>query len=163
MALSRVKVWVAEKLYYSDLNAEFNSILNNPGDLISGLYATQAQQETGTATDVVVVTGRQQFHPSAAKGWCQATAAGAATTSYNVTSVTDNATGDANIVWATDFATANYCVVNAAKMDSAVGVCSYIGDTNHTAGIARSLVRNASTDSTMDPTNHMVIAFGDQA
>lgn len=34
MSLSRVKNWVAEVLTYSDLNAEFNSILNNPGSLI---------------------------------------------------------------------------------------------------------------------------------
>lgn len=35
MALARVKNWVYEKLTYSDLNAEFNNILNNPGSLIT--------------------------------------------------------------------------------------------------------------------------------
>ena len=37
MALSRIKNWVAEKLYASDLNAEFNNILNNALSLISPL------------------------------------------------------------------------------------------------------------------------------
>lgn len=37
MALSRIKTWVAEKLYASDLNAEFNNILNNALSLISPL------------------------------------------------------------------------------------------------------------------------------
>src|SRR3990167_9285703 len=37
MALSRVKNWVAEALYYSDLNTEFNNILTNALTLISPL------------------------------------------------------------------------------------------------------------------------------
>lgn len=39
MALSRVKVWGAERLYASDLNAEFNNIINNAASLISPLSA----------------------------------------------------------------------------------------------------------------------------
>ena len=35
MAISRVKNWVAEVLYATDLNAEINNILNNPVDLWS--------------------------------------------------------------------------------------------------------------------------------
>ena len=42
MALSRVKVWAAEILTFSDLNAEFNNILNNPISLISPLTANVA-------------------------------------------------------------------------------------------------------------------------
>src|SRR3972149_5670492 len=37
MALSRVKNWIAEKLYFADLNAEFNNMLNNALSLISPL------------------------------------------------------------------------------------------------------------------------------
>lgn len=37
MALSRLKVWIRERLLYSDLNAEFNNILNNALSLISPL------------------------------------------------------------------------------------------------------------------------------
>lgn len=37
MALSRVKTWIAEILYASDLNAEFNNLLNNALSLISPL------------------------------------------------------------------------------------------------------------------------------
>src|SRR3990167_2817077 len=41
MSLSRVKVWIAgETLAASELNAEFNNILNNPVSLISPLTAT---------------------------------------------------------------------------------------------------------------------------
>ena len=35
MALSRIKTWIAEILYYADLNAEFNNILNNGGGSLS--------------------------------------------------------------------------------------------------------------------------------
>jgi hypothetical protein len=42
MALSRVKVWTAEELTSSDLNAEFNNILNNATSLISPLTANLA-------------------------------------------------------------------------------------------------------------------------
>lgn len=39
MALSRLKVWVAEILTYSELNSEFNNILNNANSLISPFTA----------------------------------------------------------------------------------------------------------------------------
>ena len=42
MALARVKNWIAEVLTYSDLNAEFNSILNNANSLISPFTANVA-------------------------------------------------------------------------------------------------------------------------
>lgn len=42
MALSRTKVWIAEVLTYSDLNAEFNGILNNALSLISPLTGALA-------------------------------------------------------------------------------------------------------------------------
>jgi hypothetical protein len=37
MALSRLKIWIVETLTHTDLNAEFNNILNNARDLISPL------------------------------------------------------------------------------------------------------------------------------
>ena len=42
MALARVKNWIAEVLTYSDLNNEFNSILNNANSLISPFTADVA-------------------------------------------------------------------------------------------------------------------------
>lgn len=40
MALGRVKTWIAEVLTASDLNAEFNNLLNNALTLISPLTGT---------------------------------------------------------------------------------------------------------------------------
>lgn len=50
MALARVKNWIAEALLFSDLNAEFNNILNNPGDLISGATVAVGLTETTPGT-----------------------------------------------------------------------------------------------------------------
>ena len=80
--------------------------------------ATQAQQETATATNVLVTPGRQQFHPSAAKAWGQVTVSGGAPTlnlNYNITSLTDNGVGDFTFNFTTVFSTANYAVAGSAQ------------------------------------------------
>ena len=82
-------------------------------------YATQAQMETGTATNVAVSPGRVQNHAGVAKGWVEfdgtAVDAGAdldgVGASHNVTSLVDNGTGNYTVNWATDFSGANYAVV----------------------------------------------------
>jgi len=81
------------------------------GSVTGTSIATQAQQETGTATDVLVTSGRQQFHPSAAKGWVYGNWAATANASYNVTSLADDGAGIVTITWATDFSSANQCSV----------------------------------------------------
>ena len=67
--------------------------------------AAQAEQETGTSTNVYVSPGRQQYHTSASKGWIVFNGTGtvAIGASYNVTSITDNVTGNYTVTWATDF------------------------------------------------------------
>src|SRR3990167_1843832 len=42
MAFSRIKVWVAERLNFSDLNAEFNNLINGANSLISPFTADVA-------------------------------------------------------------------------------------------------------------------------
>jgi hypothetical protein len=86
------------------------------------MIATQAEQETGTATDKLVTPGRQHFHISAAKCWCKFTGStGAILNSYNITSVTSTSVGDWDVVIANDFSTANWCFVGSA-LDSAITV-----------------------------------------
>lgn len=79
------------------------------------LLATQAEQETGTSTDVFVSPGRQHYHESALKVWGKCNTAGTDLASYNVTSITDTATGRATVTIATDFSGSDYgfgCTVN---------------------------------------------------
>lgn len=77
---------------------------------LTGTIATQAEQETGTSITAVVTSGRQQYHASAAKAWCSfnTVTTTAILSSYNVTSLTDNGTGDTTINFTTAFSSTEY-------------------------------------------------------
>ena len=128
--------------------------------------ASQAEQETGTATDKIVTPGRQHSHPSACKGWCEATVSGGAEASYNVTSVADGGTGIATITWATDMSGTTYL-----SLVSALGASSgsdawvaFVSTTSFLAGTTRVDVWNVVTGSQAlkDPDHFMIAVFGDQ-
>lgn len=131
--------------------------------------ATQAQQETGTSNVVFVTPGRQHFHPSAVKGWVKANINGTVDGSYNVTSVTDNGTGDITVNWATDFGDTNYVVVNALKVDLGGSTSTtYVTTINDTSGFAAGttksqMVRVSDGTVAVDPTEWMFVALGDFA
>ena len=121
--------------------------------------ATQAEQETGTATNKPVTPGRQHSHQSAAKGWCRADLTTGKTRSYNVTSVTDLATGITAVNWDTDFSDTDYCVVGSAKSD--LKLFCVVESGNLSVGGVRLQVFNDAGTAT-DPVHFMVMAFGDQ-
>src|SRR3990167_4959415 len=76
------------------------------------VVATQANMETGTATDLLVSPGRQAFHPGHPKCWAMVTVSGGTPTlqtSFNIASITDTATGRLTVTIATDFSSANCC------------------------------------------------------
>jgi hypothetical protein len=79
--------------------------------------ATQAEQETGTATAPFVNPAVQHFHPSACKAWVKFN--GVTTTailaSYNITSVTDEGTGDTTVTIATDFSGVHFACAAMAE------------------------------------------------
>lgn len=84
--------------------------------LISGFAmggaASQAEEEAASSTTVFTSPGRQQYHPSAAKAWVCFNGTGtlAIMASYNVSSVTDNGTGDYTVNFITAMSDANYSV-----------------------------------------------------
>lgn len=89
------------------------TITLNPTTVVAAGFvaAAQSDQETATSTILPVTPGRQHFHPSAAKCWAYVTvSAGSPTlqTSYNITSITDTATGQLTVTIATDFSSANW-------------------------------------------------------
>lgn len=88
----------------------------------AGTAATQADQETATSTTAYVSPGRQQYHPSAAKAWAKINTITTTSilASYNVTSVTDNGTGDTTVTFTTAFSSADYGVA-VAGMATAAG------------------------------------------
>lgn len=123
------------------------------------MVAVQADQEAGTSLIKAVAPGVQHFHPSAAKVWCAANSAGAIADSFNMTSVTDNGTGDITFTYATDFASGSV----ASLTFGAVTVARLFSNIDpQNAGSVRSVCRDTSQTG-VDPTLWSHVAFGDQA
>lgn len=108
------------------------------------------------------------------KAWISLDGTGtpAANDSYNVTSITDNGTGNYTLVWDTDFANANYCaVVGGAKAASYdIGSSGYfiVVDAGNKA-VGSLVIRtthfpasNSSDAGVFDMKEINVIAIGDQ-
>lgn len=130
--------------------------------------ATQAQQETGSVTNVYVSPGRQQFHDSAAKAWIMWGTSGSIADSFNVTSVTDTGVGDQIVTIATDFsddrAVGLVCVRNDVTTTVPAGmIVGCVGQTGTNAGAFRMITWRLSDYAFTDPGNYFYLAaFGDQ-
>jgi hypothetical protein len=130
--------------------------------------ATQAEQETGTATDKYVTPGRQQYHPSAAKFTLRADNVGNvdADNTWNIDSVTDTGTGVLTVTIDVDFGSAGYVVVSTTFNDLSGTAAST--DTINVRGsgfAAGSFVVdnvNLSTFTGTDPNGYMLCGFGKQ-
>jgi hypothetical protein len=72
--------------------------------------ASDAQMETGSSAVVSVTPARAQRHQSACKAWVKFTDAGVLNASYNVSSITDNGTGDWTVNFTTAFSGVDYGV-----------------------------------------------------
>lgn len=135
-------------------------------DTLSVAAATQAEQETGSATNKPVTSGRQHYHQSAVKGWVKSNFDASADASYNVSSVTDIGTGQIGVNWDTDFSSGDYAVVATAKIDPAGSTAStiiaQIRDTGFAAGVSRIDSIRVSDGTSVDATELMVAALGDQ-
>lgn len=88
-------------------------------DTVSGIIelAIQAEMETGTDVVRAVTPGRQHFHLSACKCWGFTTGAGTPALnaqSYNMTSITDTATGRLTVTIGNDFSSAAWVGVLGA-------------------------------------------------
>lgn len=127
--------------------------------------ATQAEQEAAASTSVFVSPGRQQYHPSAAKAWVQFQGNGTVTirASHNVTSVTDNGTGDYSVNFTTAFSSANYGFALGTEHDNGTTVfhCAIDGDTGPTASVFRINTLTAAL-SLGDPRYVSAVFYGDQ-
>lgn len=135
--------------------------------LLSSFAATQAQQETGSSTAVYVSPGRQHYHDSAAKAWLTGDYAGGGTPSpaadsYNVSSVSDTATGIATVNFTTSFSSANYVqsgMCQRASTNSALWPSIHVS-TDPTASACAIAFGNDPTIA--DPSFYSAIFHGDQ-
>lgn len=126
--------------------------------------ATQAEQETATSTVTYVSPGRQQFHPSSNKVWLYSLLSAGVpqlSASYNVTSITDNGTGDFTVNFTTAFSSANFCATAGYNRDNTTAV----GYIPNFYSLTSSSVRVSTTNSAgvaIDPFAFHVKCAGDQ-
>lgn len=135
--------------------------------------ATQAEQETGSSTAVFVSPGRQHFHVSAAKFWVYWT--GASTTilkSYNMDSIANTGTGDADGTITTDFSDANWAgfvCTNDAGTDGwdadSIQSCGFNARAAGTFGVLCGFIIDGGTAAAAltNPDQWQAIGFGDHA
>lgn len=121
--------------------------------------ASQSEQESATATSKYVSPAVQQFHPSAAKGWAKFDSDGNNLASYNVTSITDNGTGDFRVTWNVDFSSNQYCAVTSCEISSSGYYTNIKAATN--AGLTDIRCWNP-TIGLVDASNYFVVGYGDQ-
>ena len=86
---------------------------------VDGKGAAKADQETATSTTKYVTPAVQQNHPGMPKAWLRMTCSGGTpsiVSSYNVTSITDNGTGDFTVNFTVPFSSANYCGLSYTEL-----------------------------------------------
>lgn len=131
--------------------------------------ATQAEMEAASLTTVMVTPGRVHYHPGVVKAWVvfdgTTNVAGFCTisSSYNVTSVADNGTGDYTINFTNAFSSANYAMAGSALATSA-GSANFVtikyGTTPTTSAINIQVGHGEFT--VADTTIISLVFFGDQ-
>ncbi len=124
--------------------------------------ASTSEMESASTSTAVVVPSRQHRHPGHPKAWAYVTVSGAVptlTTSYNITSITDTATGRLTITIATDFSSVNWC--GTANGEAVAGTSRFITLGSKAAG---SVILEAQNDAgaVSDPEAWNFIGMGDQ-
>jgi hypothetical protein len=133
--------------------------------------ADQATMETATDNTKAVTPGNQHFHPAEPKFWARVTVSGGTptlSTSYNVTSITDTATGRLTITIANDFSSANWCCqVSVEAASNATAVANRRIPCVANAGMAAGTVEvncwdaTATNSNLVDPATWFVMGQGD--
>jgi hypothetical protein len=132
-------------------------------------YATQAQMETATATNVSVSPGRVQNHPGAVKAWVNFVASsGSINASHGTSSITDQAAGDHTMNLSTAMSSASYAVVIMSHDSDLTGdgdwaYCLENADRTKTTTACHAAVYNADTNpNKVDTQNVSMLCLGDQ-
>lgn len=144
-------------------------------DSNGGLYpsvgnaATQAEMEAGTANNKYVTPKGVNWHPGVAKFWVKAGVTGNVLASWNVTSLTDNGTGDITVNIGTDFSSVNWCAQVAVEMTAttyavANARTAHVRSGGQAAGTVRCdcIDGTATTQLVKDPTFWHIGGWGDQ-
>jgi hypothetical protein len=131
--------------------------------------AAQADQESGTTSNKLVTPAVQQYHPSAAKAWVTFNGAGTVSIAggYNVSSITDNNTGNWTVNFTTSFTSTGYTAIGWARetLGNTTRDASVIGafpsDTKSTSAF-QIRTWSGEADAAIDSSEVNVVFFGDQ-
>lgn len=133
--------------------------------LVSTLdFASQAEMESASSNTKAVTPGRTQYHPGVAKAWVVFTDTGTAaiSSSHNVSSITDNGTGDYTINFTIAFSSEFYAWSGSAFKSSLNAQVKGSPTSAPSASSCRIQVTDGA-NSAIDPTYCSVIFFGDQS
>lgn len=88
--------------------------------VVAAASATQAEMEAASSTTVAVTPGRVKYNPGVVKAWVlfSSSSTTTITSSLNISSLTDNGTGDTSIAFTTAFSSANYAFLQGLTSSS---------------------------------------------
>lgn len=111
---------------------------------------------------LAVTPARQHFHPGHPKAWLYSTVSGGVptlVTSYNVTSITDTATGRLTATLTAAFSSANYALVPGVEMASGTDLTAGVNSASRASGSFEITAKTAT--SLTDPVAWSAVALGD--
>lgn len=150
----------------TDAATAFSNLKQAATDTATGVVekATQAEVEAETA-DKYPDASLLRYHPGSCKSWVAFNGTGtlAVLASYNVTSVTDNNTGDYTVNIGNDMSSANYAVTGICRRSGAAnGSDVHIKESTSPAAGSYNITTANGSGTNFDPAYVASCAFGDQ-
>lgn len=130
--------------------------------------ASQTVMEAAAASGKAATAASTKYHPGVAKAWVVFAGSGTPTilAGYNVSSITDNGTGDYTVNFTNSFSGTNYSCAGLATWKSGVWSAAVMQDETNlgstTAGAYRINVRDFATSLTVDAARVQLVCYGDQ-
>lgn len=130
--------------------------------------ASQTVMEAAAASGKAATAASTKYHPGVAKAWVVFAGSGTPTilAGYNVSSITDNGTGDYTINFTNAFSGTNYACGGFATWKSGSWSSAVMQDETNlgstTASAYRINVRDFATSLTVDAARVQVVCYGDQ-
>lgn len=127
--------------------------------------AIQSEMETGTATNVFVSPGMQQYHKSAAKAWVRFDASSGTPVineAYNINNVADLGVGVYRADFTTAFSNNNICAVYTGGGSNGGGYISGVLFTLSSTSVGIDTWQISGTPGHYDTAVNSLVVFGDQ-